>query len=51
MTDRGAIVYYLGVSMPTIEDVERTTYWDLQSTVPPEVVEARNEVIRGERSE
>lgn len=51
MTDRGAIAYYLGVSMPTIEDVERTTYWDLQSTVPPDVVEARNEVIRGERSE
>ncbi len=51
MTDRGAIVYYLGVSMPTIEDVERTTYWDLQSTVSPEIVEARNEIIRGERSE
>lgn len=51
MTDRGAIVYYLGVSMPTIEDVERTTYWDLQSTVSPEIVEARNEVIRGERRE
>lgn len=51
MTDRGAIAYYLGVSMPTIEDVERTTYWDLQSTVPSEVVEARNEVIRGERNE
>jgi len=51
MTDRGAIVYFLGVSMPTIEDVERTTYWDLQSSVSPEIVEARNEVIRGERTE
>lgn len=51
MTDRGAIVYYLGVSMPTIEDVEKTVYWDFQSTVPQGVVEARNEVIRGERSE
>lgn len=51
MTDRGAISYYLGVSMPTIEDVEKTIYWDLQSTVPQGVVEARNEVIRGDRSE
>ncbi len=51
MTDRGAIVYYLGISMPTIEDVERTISWDLQSTVAPEIVEMRNEVIRGERQE
>ncbi|HNI00025.1 MAG TPA: hypothetical protein PK958_13795 [Rhodocyclaceae bacterium] len=51
MTDRGAIRFFLGVSMPTIQRVEETVYWDLQSTVAPEIVESRNEVIRGERRE
>lgn len=51
MTDRGAISHFLGISMPMVARVEETFYWDLQSTVSPETVEARNEVIRGERRE
>ncbi len=51
MTDRGAISHFLGISMPMVAKVEETLYWDLQSTVSPETVEARNEVIRGERRE
>ena len=51
ITDRGSISHFLGISMPMVAKVEETFYWDLQSTVSPETVEARNEVIRGERRE
>ncbi len=51
ITDRGYISRILGVSMPTVAYVEGSFQWDLQSTVPSEIVEARNEVIRGERTE
>ena len=49
VTDRVTLNRALGVSMPTIAYVEKSFHWDLQSTVPDEVVRARNEVIRGER--
>jgi hypothetical protein len=51
ITDRGAINRLLGVSLQQIAYVEKAFEWDLQSTVPPEIVAARNEVIRGERTE
>jgi hypothetical protein len=51
VTDRGAITRLLGVAMNTVAYIERGFQWDLQSTVPLDIVEARNEVIRGERTE
>lgn len=51
ITDRISISRILGVSMPTVVLVERTFQWDLQSTVSPEIIASRNEVIRGERTE
>ena len=51
VTDRGAISRILGVSMPTLAYIEKAFEWDLQMTVDPETVKARNEVIRGERTE
>ena len=48
VTERSALHALLGVSMPTIEDVERMLEWDLQWTVDPEVVAHRNRIIRGE---
>lgn len=51
VTDRGAISRILGVSMPTLAYIEKAFQWDLQMTVDPEIVKARNEVIRGERTE
>jgi hypothetical protein len=51
ITDRISISRILGVSMPTVVLVEKTFQWDLQSTVSPEIIASRNEVIRGERTE
>nr|WP_297500914.1 hypothetical protein [Ferrovum sp.] len=51
VTDRGAISRILGASMPTLAYIEKAFEWDLQMTVEPEIVKARNEVIRGERTE
>lgn len=51
ITDRISISRILGVSMPTVVLVEKTFQWDLQSTVAPEIIASRNEVIRGERTE
>lgn len=51
VTDRGAITRLLGVAMNTVAYIEQGFQWDLQSTVPLDVLEARNEVIRGERTE
>ena len=51
ITDRISISRILGVSMPTVAMVEKTFQWDLQSTVSPEIIASRNEVIRGERTE
>lgn len=51
ITDRGSISRILGVSLPTVTLVEKTFQWDLQSTVAPEIIAARNEVVRGERTE
>lgn len=51
ITDRVSISRILGVSMPTVVLVEKTFQWDLQSTVSPEIIASRNEVIRGERTE
>ena len=48
VTDRAALRALLGVSLPNIENVERTMEWDLQWTVDPEVVANRNRIIRGE---
>ena len=48
VTDRATLSALLGVSMSTIEYVERTMEWDLQSTVDPKIVRSRNRVIRGE---
>ncbi len=50
-TDRGAMSRLLGISMPTIVMVEQTFEWDLHSTVKPDIIASRNEVIRGERTE
>ena len=47
-TDRASLRALLGISMATIEDVERLMEWDLQWTVAPEVVADRNRIIRGE---
>lgn len=47
-TDRASICGLLGVSMVTVEYVERVFEWDLQQTVDPEIVAMRNRVIRGE---
>ena len=47
-TDRASLRVLFGVSMATIEDVERLLEWDLQWTVDPEVVADRNRVLRGE---
>lgn len=51
VTDRGAITRLLGVAINSVAYIEQGFQWDLQSTVPLDVVEARNEVIRGERTE
>ncbi len=51
ITDRGALHRILGVSMPTLAYVEKIFEWDLHMTVDPAMVESRNEVIRGERTE
>ncbi len=51
VTDRGAISRILGVSMPALAYIEKAFQWDLQMTVDSEIVKARNEVIRGERTE
>mgnify|MGYP003790321935 CR=1 FL=1 len=51
ITDRGALHRVLGVSLPTLAYVEKLFEWDLHMTVDPEMVESRNEVIRGERTE
>lgn len=48
VTDRAALTRILGVSLPTLAYVESSFQWDLQSTVSPEMVKIRNEVIRGE---
>lgn len=47
--NRGAIGQIFGVDIHTVEMVERLFPWDLQSTVPEEIIASRNEVIRGER--
>jgi len=49
--DRGSICRILGVSLPTLAYLEATFHPDLQKTIPQEIVEARNEVFRGERTE
>ena len=49
ITDRGALNRILGMSLPTLAYVESSFQWDLQSTVSPEMVKIRNEVVRGER--
>ena len=48
VTDRASLRALLGVSMGTIENVERTMEWDLHWTVDPEVVANRNRILRGE---
>ena len=48
VTNRAALRALLGVSIGTIENVERTMEWDLHWTVDPEIVEHRNRIIRGE---
>ena len=48
VADRAALRALLGVSIGTIENVERTMEWDLHWTVDPEVVKARNRILRGE---
>ena len=48
VTDRASLHALLGVSLGTIEDVERLMEWDLHWTVDPEVVASRNRIIRGE---
>jgi hypothetical protein len=51
VADRISIKRILGVSLQTIAYLEATFHWDLHSTLPKEVVDARNEVFRGERTE
>ncbi len=51
VADRVSINRILGVSLPTIAYLEATFHWDLQSSIPKEMVDARNEVFRGERRE
>ena len=48
VTSRPALRALLGVSIGTIENLERTMEWDLHWTVDPEIVESRNRIIRGE---
>ena len=48
VTDRASLRALLGVSLGTIEAVERLMEWDLHWTVDPEVVANRNRIIRGE---
>lgn len=50
VTDRGAISRTFGIAINHVGYVEKTFQWDLQSTVPPEVVAARNRVFRGEHA-
>ena len=47
-TDRASLHLLFGVSIGTIEDVERLMEWDLHRTVDPEVVAHGNRIIRGE---
>ena len=48
VTDRASLRALLGMSLGTIEAVERLMEWDLHYTVDPEIVAHRNRVIRGE---
>lgn len=48
VTGRAALRSLLGVSIPTVEHIEKTMEWDLQWTVDPETVEHRNRIIRGD---
>ncbi|MDN5873671.1 MAG: hypothetical protein L0H29_04730 [Sinobacteraceae bacterium] len=48
VANRASIRGLLGVSMPTVEYVERIFEWDFQQTVDPDVVAARNRILRGE---
>jgi hypothetical protein len=48
VTHRGVLAALLGVSMSTIEYVERTMPWDLHKTVSLENVDARNRMASGE---
>lgn len=47
--DRSTLKAYMGISLPTLERLEFLMSADLHMVVDPDIVEARNAVIRGER--